>query len=155
MLEIERKFLVDAKAWEIQPKGIPAIISQSYLLNTIEKTIRLRIKDKDAYITIKGPTKGITREEFEYKIPMADAQIMIDTFNLKVLTKKRFEVRMNKTLWEIDVFEGLNAGLILAEVELQTEHQEISLPEWVGKEVSQDARYYNAALSIQPYSQWE
>jgi CYTH domain-containing protein len=146
MLEIERKFLVDAKAWEIQPKGIPAIISQSYLLNTIEKTIRLRIKDKDAYITIKGPTKGITREEFEYKIPMADAQIMIDTFNLKVLTKKRFEVRMNKTLWEIDVFEGALSGLILAEVELQSEDETFEKPPWLGQEVSHLAAYYNANL---------
>jgi CYTH domain-containing protein len=146
MLEIERKFLVDAKAWEIQPKGIPAIISQSYLLNTIEKTIRLRIKDKDAYITIKGPTKGITRAEFEYKIPMADAQIMIDTFNLKVLTKKRFEVRMNKTLWEIDVFEGALSGLILAEVELQSEDETFEKPPWLGQEVSHLAAYYNANL---------
>ncbi|MCH1480585.1 MAG: CYTH domain-containing protein [Crocinitomicaceae bacterium] len=146
MLEIERKFLVDAKAWEIQPKGIPAIISQSYLLNTIEKTIRLRIKDKDAYITIKGPTKGITREEFEYKIPMADAQIMIDTFNLKVLKKKRFEVRMNKTLWEIDVFEGALSGLILAEVELQSEDETFEKPPWLGQEVSHLAAYYNANL---------
>jgi CYTH domain-containing protein len=146
MLEIERKFLVDAKAWEIQPKGIPAIISQSYLLNTIEKTIRLRIKDKDAYVTIKGPTKGITRAEFEYKIPMADAQIMIDTFNLKVLTKKRFEVRMNKTLWEIDVFEGALSGLILAEVELQSEDETFEKPPWLGQEVSHLAAYYNANL---------
>ena len=146
MLEIERKFLVDAKAWELQPKGIPAIISQSYLLNTIEKTIRLRIKDKDAYITIKGPTKGITREEFEYKIPMADAQIMIDTFNLKVLKKKRFEVTMNKTLWEIDVFEGALSGLILAEVELQSEDETFEKPPWLGQEVSHLAAYYNANL---------
>ncbi|MDB4648959.1 CYTH domain-containing protein [Crocinitomicaceae bacterium] len=146
MLEIERKFLVDAKAWEIQPKGIPAIISQSYLLNTIEKTIRLRIKDKDAYVTIKGPTKGITRAEFEYKIPMADAQIMIDTFNLKVLKKKRFEVRMNKTLWEIDVFEGALSGLILAEVELQSEDETFEKPPWLGQEVSHLAAYYNANL---------
>lgn len=146
MLEIERKFLVDAQAWEIQPKGIPAIISQSYLLNTIEKTIRLRIKDKDAYVTIKGPTKGITRAEFEYKIPMADAQIMIDTFNLKVLTKKRFEVRMNKTLWEIDVFEGALSGLILAEVELHSEDETFKKPPWLGQEVSHLAAYYNANL---------
>ena len=146
MLEIERKFLVDAKAWEIQPKGIPAIISQSYLLNTIEKTIRLRIKDKDAYVTIKGPTKGITRAEFEYKIPIADAQIMMDTFNLKVLTKKRFEVRMNKTLWEIDVFEGALSGLILAEVELQSEDETFEKPPWLGQEVSHLAAYYNANL---------
>lgn len=146
MLEIERKFLVDAKAWEMQPKGIPAIISQSYLLNTIEKTIRLRIKDKDAYVTIKGPTKGITRAEFEYKIPMADAQIMMDTFNLKVLTKKRFEVRMNKTLWEIDVFEGALSGLILAEVELQSEDETFEKPPWLGQEVSHLAAYYNANL---------
>jgi len=146
MLEIERKFLVDAKAWELQPKGIPAIISQSYLLNTIEKTIRLRIKDKDAYVTIKGPTKGITRAEFEYKIPIADAQIMIDTFNLKVLKKKRFEVRMNKTLWEIDVFEGALSGLILAEVELQSEDETFEKPPWLGQEVSHLAAYYNANL---------
>lgn len=146
MLEIERKFLVDAKAWEIQPKGIPAIISQSYLLNTIEKTIRLRIKDKDAYLTIKGPTQGITREEFEYKIPMADAQIMIDTFNLKVLKKKRFEVRMNKTLWEIDVFEGALSGLILAEVELHSEDETFEKPPWLGQEVSHLAAYHNANL---------
>ena len=146
MLEIERKFLVDAQAWEIQPKGIPEIISQSYLLNTIEKTIRLRIKDKDAYVTIKGPTKGITRAEFEYKIPMADAQIMMDTFNLKVLTKKRFEVRMNKTLWEIDVFEGALSGLILAEVELQSEDETFEKPPWLGQEVSHLAAYYNANL---------
>lgn len=146
MLEIERKFLVDAKAWEMQPKGIPAIISQSYLLNTIEKTIRLRIRDEDAYVTIKGPTEGITREEFEYKIPMADAQIMIDTFNLKVLKKKRFEVRMNKMLWEIDVFEGALSGLILAEVELQSEDETFEKPPWLGQEVSHLAAYYNANL---------
>jgi adenylate cyclase len=90
MLEIERKFLVDAKAWEMQSKEIPSVIAQSYLLNTKEKTIRLRIKNREAYVTIKGPTKGITRTEFEYKIPIADAEIMIETFKLKVLRKKRF-----------------------------------------------------------------
>ena len=146
MLEIERKFLVDSKAWEMQSKDIPAVIAQSYLLNTKEKTIRLRIKNREAYITIKGPTKGITRDEFEYQIPIADAEIMIETFKLKVLRKKRFEVVINKTLWEIDVFEGSLSGLILAEVELRSEDEAFDKPHWLGKEVSHLASYYNANL---------
>ena len=146
MLEIERKFLVDAKAWEMQSKETPSVIAQSYLLNTKEKTIRLRIKNREAYVTIKGPTKGITRAEFEYKIPIADAEIMIETFKLKVLRKKRFEVVINKTLWEIDVFEGSLSGLILAEVELRSEDEAFDKPHWLGEEVSHLASYYNANL---------
>lgn len=153
-VEIERKFLVIGDAWKNHVSG-QFQLKQGYLQSTPERTVRIRTAEKEAFLTIKGKTTGISRVEYEYAIPFEEGLELIKLSENKPIEKIRHIVVHHGITWEIDVFEGLNAGLILAEVELQTEHQEISLPEWVGKEVSQDARYYNAALSIQPYSQWE
>ena len=153
-LEIERKFLVIGDAWKDHVTD-QFQLKQGYLQLTPERTVRIRTAEKEAFLTIKGKTTGISRVEFEYAIPFKEGLELLKLSENEPIEKIRHIVVHHGITWEIDVFEGLNAGLILAEVELQTEHQEISLPEWVGKEVSQDARYYNAALSIQPYSQWE
>ena len=153
-LEIERKFLVIGDAWKNHVTD-QFQLKQGYLQSTPERTVRIRTAEKEAFLTIKGKTTGISRVEYEYAIPFKEGLELLKLSENEPIEKIRHIVFHHGITWEIDVFEGLNTGLILAEVELQTEHQEISLPEWVGKEVSQDARYYNAALSIQPYSQWE
>lgn len=153
-LEIERKFLVIGDAWKDHITD-QFQLKQGYLQLTPERTVRIRTAEKEAFLTIKGKTTGISRVEYEYAIPFKEGLELLKLSENKLIEKIRHIVVHHGITWEIDVFEGLNAGLILAEVELQTEHQELSLPKWVGKEVSQDARYYNAALSIQPYSQWE
>ena len=153
-LEIERKFLVIGDAWKNHVTD-QFQLKQGYLQSTPERTVRIRTAEKKAFLTIKGKTTGISRVEYEYAIPFKEGLELLKLSENEPIEKIRHIVVHHGITWEVDVFEGLNAGLILAEVELQTEHQEISLPEWVGKEVSQDARYYNAALSIQPYSQWD
>ena len=153
-LEIERKFLVIGDAWKDHVTD-QFQLKQGYLQSTPERTVRIRTAEKKAFLTIKGKTTGISRVEYEYAIPFKEGLELLKLSENEPIEKIRHIVVHHGITWEVDVFEGLNAGLILAEVELQTEHQEISLPEWVGKEVSQDARYYNAALSIQPYSQWD
>jgi CYTH domain-containing protein len=145
-MEIERKFLVDHSLWEQIEKPKPKRIVQAYLVNTPEKTVRVRIKGVKGFLTIKGATKGITRSEFEYEIPLHDAQDLIDQFAEKVIEKERFEIPMGKHLWEVDVFHGKLEGLILAEIELQSEDEEFEIPVWVLEEVSHDPEYFNSKL---------
>lgn len=146
MFEIERKFLVNKKLWKSQVKSGFSELTQGYLYSSKEKTIRIRIKDAQAFITIKGPTKGLKRLEYEYAIPKSEALEMIAGLQLKVLTKKRYYmVHENKT-WEVDVFEKELEGVILAEIELESETEQVVLPEWVGEEVSYNPEYYNANL---------
>jgi adenylate cyclase len=145
-MEIERKFLVDPEKWEKEIKPEPKTIIQAYLLRSPEKTIRVRTKGSKGYITIKGPTKGISREEFEYEIPLEDAHEMIRLFADKVIEKKRFEITIGEHTWEIDVFGGKLNGLILAEIELSDEGEAFKRPEWITEEVSTDPNYFNANL---------
>lgn len=153
--EIERKFLVNKKEWEITPKPQGNIIKQCYMLNQVEKTIRVRIKNNTAYLTIKGKTKGVTRSEFEYEIPLQDAQQLFEMYGDISIEKTRYEIALGKHIWEVDVFEGKNKGLIVAEIELETEDEPFEKPSWIGQEVSHDTRYYNANLIEHPYKSWK
>jgi adenylate cyclase len=144
MKEIERKFLVN------NPTVIEGCqfdqIKQTYLFNEPNKSLRVRIKNEMAFLTIKGNQIGFTRDEFEYKIPKEQALEIIECFDLKVISKKRYYLNFENFLWEIDVFEGKLNGLILAEIELPSEMAEFNVPTWLGKEVTSDPSYLNAEL---------
>src|SRR5574342_385279 len=140
--EIERKFLIKGDSWRT---GAGTLIRQGYLHNEIEGTVRVRTKGGRAYLTIKGNTSGITRLEFEYEIPVEDADRMLDELCIKPLIEKiRYEILVERFKWEIDEFLNENASLVVAEIELEDEGQEFPKPEWLGKEVSDDFRYQNA-----------
>lgn len=145
-MEIERKYLVHHDLWAAVQKPNPKIIKQGYLYKDKEKSVRIRIKDQKGYITIKSTVSVISREEFEYEIPFADAEKMLKLACPKVLSKKRFEIPYLNHLIEVDVFEGKLEGLIVAEIELKDENEEIYLPNWIDKEVSDDKNYLNVHL---------
>jgi CYTH domain-containing protein len=150
--EIERKFLVIGEDWRTD-NGI--FIRQGFLHNEIESTVRVRASGERAYLTIKSAMSGITRTEFEYDIPLEDANQMLDELCQQPLIEKiRRKIQMDGFTWEIDEFLGENAGLVVAEIELEGEHQEFPKPDWLGEEVSDDARYLNANLVKNPYSKW-
>ncbi len=146
MKEIEYKFLVDDKKWSEIEKTSPSLIVQGFITKSKESTVRIRIKNEAAFLTIKGKTVGITRSEFEYEIPVSDAEQMLLEFTEKQIRKKRFIIPFKGHNWEVDVFEGHLSGLILAELEVQSENEKFELPNWVTKNVSEDERYYNAVL---------
>lgn len=146
MKEIERKFLVDRSAWIKQVKTSCVHITQAYLQNSKEQTIRLRLRDDKAYLTVKGPTLGLTRNEYEYEIPFQEAEQMILDFKLKVLKKRRYLIDYASKTWEVDVFEAELKGLIIAEIELESEQETFEKPAWIGEEVSYDSSYFNANL---------
>lgn len=151
--EIERKFLVKGNEWRSQAQGV--FYRQGYLTTNQGLTVRVRIVGENAYLTIKGPTQGYSRAEFEYPIPLSDAQTMLDTLcDRPLIEKTRYQLQHSHLTWEIDEFTGDNTGLIIAEVELTQEDQLIDLPPWLDVEVSHDPRYYNANLVKYPYSQW-
>jgi len=151
--EIERKFLVDLSAW--RPPGPGTLYKQGYLSSRPAATVRVRIAGARAALTVKGPTAGVTRAEFEYAIPVEDAAIMLDTLCERPLIEKHRHVEMHggKT-WEIDVFHGENEGLVVAELELAAEDEPFEKPPWLGAEVSADPRYANASLVSRPWSTW-
>ena len=153
-LEIERKYLVDHKKWNKIDKPDGKLYRQGYLFGDENKTLRVRLTDSDAYLTIKGKTKDATRDEFEYKIPLADAQQLLDTFSERELSKTRYEISHQGKLWEVDVFHDANEGLIVAEIELDDEHEKFELPDWVTEEVTNDPRYYNSNLALLPFKKW-
>ena len=146
MLEIERKFLVKNSIKEALISCQPIHISQSYLVNEKLKSVRIRIADARGFVTIKNAASGITRKEFEYEIPKKEAKEIIETFDLKVLHKKRYQIVYDSKLWEVDVFSGLLKGLVLAEIELKAEDEKIALPQWIDTEVTHDPLYLNANL---------
>ena len=146
MKEIERKFLVKASIQEVIGYLEPKTIRQGYIMDEDGKTVRVRTKGQKAFLTIKGKTEGISRDEFEYEIPVEDAEKLLDNFCRNELNKDRFEFRHGEKKWEIDVFKGRLNGLIIAEIELESEDEAFSLPDWVEKEVSDDPRYYNSNL---------
>lgn len=151
--EIERKYLVKLDAWVPQGEGIH--FKQGYLNSQKERVVRVRIEGTRAKLTIKGITTGVTRSEFEYSIPVEDAALLLDNLCEQPLIDKHRhkEVHSGKT-WEIDVFHGLNEGLVVAEIELASEDEAITLPAWVGPEVSSDPRYFNSNLLKNPYNTW-
>lgn len=144
--EIEYKFLVDKSLWKQQEKATPKQISQCYLHSSKELTTRIRIKNNQAFITIKGATVGVTRSEFEYEIPLQDAREMMEQFGGKTLHKLRYEIQIGDHLWEVDEFQGKLSGLILAEIELSSENETFERPNWITEDVSRDPNYYNAIL---------
>jgi CYTH domain-containing protein len=151
--EIERKFLVKNESWRALADGV--LYRQGYLSVDPERTVRVRTAGERGYVTIKGKTSGISRSEFEYEIPLADATQLLDTLCLQpLIEKRRHRIQHGALLWEVDDFLGVNQGLVVAEVELQDPAQSIDLPEWVGQEVSNDPRYFNANLVARPYSRW-
>jgi adenylate cyclase len=153
-VEIERKFLVDHGKWGQlnKPKGM--LIRQGYMLKEDAKTIRIRVKDDLSYITIKGKTQGISRSEYEYAIPLNDGNELLAAFCDAVVDKTRYNINFAGKLWEVDVFEGDNAGLIVAEIELDDEVETFDRPEWIANEVTDDVRYFNSNLSVNPYKNW-
>lgn len=154
-MEIERKYLVDTQVWESLPKPKPIKIVQGYLTTNPEKTIRVRIKGEKAFMTIKGQVQGIAREEVEFEIPIGKANELLQKFCDAVIEKNRYLIDIKGKTWEVDVFEGNNKGLVLAEIELQTEDERATLPDWVTQDVTHDFRYYNSYLSENPYTNWK
>jgi adenylate cyclase len=153
-IEIERKFLVDHEKWNKLSKPEGTHFRQGYLLNKDNKTIRIRTTDKQGFITFKGATEGISRKEFEYKIPTEDGTELLDIFAKSEIEKIRFRIEFEGKLWEVDQFLGDNEGLIMAEIELQSETETFKQPDWIAKEVTDDERYYNSYLSIHPFKRW-
>jgi CYTH domain-containing protein len=145
-MEIERKFLVDKAEWEKVEKPNSKKIVQAYLLNSPEKTVRARIKGAKGFLTIKGATVGISRTEFEYEIPLEEAEEMIRLFADKTISKDRYEITVGNHLWEIDEFHGNLEGLVLAEIELSDENEAFEQPIWATTDVSTDINYYNSKL---------
>ena len=150
--EIERKFLLKNDNWRRNAKG--TFYKQGYLSTQKERTARVRVSGQQAYLTIKGPSHGASRLEFEYKIPVNDALEILQLCEKPIIEKTRYIVQYKKLKWEIDEFEGENKGLILAEIELTHEDQKIELPEWIGDEVTGNPAYYNASLIKKPFSKW-
>ncbi len=151
--EIERKFLVDRALWT--PQGTGEHLVQGYLSSHAERVVRVRIAGDSAKLTIKGVTTGITRTELEYDVPLPDARLMLDTLcERPLIDKHRHTETVAGRTWEIDIFHGDNDGLVLAEIELESESDFFEVPAWAGPEVSSDARYYNANLLKAPFKSW-
>lgn len=151
--EIERKFLVKNDAWKAGARG--TVYRQGYLSSVKERVVRVRTIEDKGFLTIKGLTKGVSRSEFEYEISAGDANAMLDHICEKPLIEKtRYRVPVGGLVFEVDEFFGENAGLVVAEVELQDEKQGIDLPDWIGAEVSGDPRYFNSNLIKHPFTKW-
>lgn len=152
--EIERKFLVRDDSWRAEADaGI--VMRQGYLIGAEKASVRVRVSGEHAYLNIKSATLGVQRQEYEYEIPLSDAEEILDTLCQRPLIEKtRYHVRHGGHTWEIDVFEGDNAGLVVAEIELGAEDEPFERPPWLGEEVSHDKRYYNVCLVKHPYKEW-
>ena len=151
-LEIERKFLVTNDSWR-SAKGV--FFRQGYLNRDANRNVRVRIAEDKAYLTIKGASQGAVRVEYEYEIPTSDAAAMLNNLcERPLIEKRRHTVEFKGHVWEVDEFFGENKGLIIAEVELAREDEELIKPSWIGEEVTDQAKYYNANLARHPYCQW-
>ena len=151
--EIERKFLVCGKEWKSRAKG--RRIRQGYLSIDPARNVRVRLAGDQAWLTIKGVTTGVSRAEYEYAIPADDAHALLATLCLQpLIDKTRYTLSEGQQCWEIDEFHGANDGLVIAEIELEHENQDFARPDWLGTEVSDDPRYYNANLLRHPFKDW-
>lgn len=147
--EIERKFLVAGDKWKKHTLVKKVPIEQGYIKTADSTAVRIRLTDTQAFLTIKGEHKGLTRKEFEYELPFADGEQLIKMCEKPTVKKTRHYVVDNfNQLWEIDIFRGTNRGLVLAEIELESEKQPVTIPDWIGREVSTDERYRNTALAF-------
>jgi CYTH domain-containing protein len=149
--EIERKFLVTGSEWR-QAKG--SHVRQGYLNRDKERTVRVRLAGEKAFLTIKGLSDGASRDEFEYEIPVTQAEQLLSLCDGPILHKVRHVVEYSGLIWEVDEFLGENEGLVVAEVELEREDQPFQRPSWLGQEVTDDPRYFNSNLCTNPYSKW-
>ena len=152
-VEIERKFLVKNQDWEklIVEKHS---IQQGYLNTDKSCNVRVRIMNTMAFLTIKGKRVNTVRPEFEYEIPLNDAESILKLSKNSIIKKTRYTVNHKGQIWEIDQFEGDNQGLVIAEIELKQKDEAISLPNWIGTEISNDDRFYNLSLSVNPFKNW-
>lgn len=152
--EIERKFLLKDSSWkELVDEGTQ--YTQGYLVGSKHASVRVRIQGKRAFLNIKSATIDITRQEFEYEIPLDEATEMLETLCEKPLIDKvRYLIKNENHVWEIDVFSGDNNGLIVAEIELKDKNENFTKPDWLGEEVSDDERYYNVCLVKHPFKDW-
>jgi adenylate cyclase len=153
-IEIERKFLVNKEKWNQVIKEEKALFRQGYIVSDPAKTIRVRRTEEVGYLTIKGPAVGLSRPEYEYSIPKEDAQQLLDSFCNSEVSKIRYFIAHNNKLWEVDEFLGQNEGLIVAEIELASEDESFSIPDWIDKEVTDEKKYSNSNLAINPYRNW-
>jgi adenylate cyclase len=151
--EIERKFLLKSDGWRSMVHASRAI-RQGYLCGNSRASVRVRIDGDQANLNIKSATIGVERHEFEYPIPLEHAEVLLSELAGELIDKTRHELRHEGHLWEIDEFAGDNAGLIVAEIELDDASESFARPDWLGEEVSGDARYYNTELARNPYSRW-
>ncbi len=152
-LEIEKKFLVKDNSWKALAEGV--LYQQGYLSTEKERTVRVRVIGEQGYLTIKGKSIGATRLEFEYEIPVIDAQEMLTKLcGNSVLEKYRYKIPFDGMIWEVDEFLGKNKGLIVAEVEMENEEQIFKLPSWIGEEVTHKTEYFNSRLTQKPFSEW-
>lgn len=153
-LEIERKFLLVDETWRGAVER-STNLTQGYLVNDAVRSVRIRVSDDRAWLTVKSANGGLSRMEFEYAIPIDEATSILNTLcDGSVIRKTRFEVHHNGHLWEIDEFQGDNAGLVMAEIELRSEEEVFQRPSWAGEEVTGDRRYMNASLVENPWSSW-
>ena len=151
--EIERKFLVKNDAWRRDASGM--FYKQGYICGETDRVVRVRRIGDQAYLTVKKLVSQLQRLEFEYEIPLADAEEMLQTCcSGAIIEKTRYKVEFAGNIWEIDAFAGENRGLVVAEIELRSESQKFEKPGWIGKEVSDDARYFNANLVRHPFCKW-
>ena len=155
MIEIERKFLVLSDDF-INESFSQKRIVQGYLSSTPERTVRVRIKGDKGYLTIKGKSSanGTTRLEWEREISLMDAETLLNICESGIIDKVRYEVKVGHHIYEVDIFSGENDGLVMAEIELESESETFEKPKWLGEEVTNDERYYNAYLSKNPFTGW-
>ncbi len=155
MLEIERKFLILSDAYKSEAFKQTRIV-QGFLNTNKERTVRVRIKGEKAFITVKGISnpEGTTRMEWEKEIPKEDAETLLAICEPNLIEKIRYEIKSGNHIFEVDEFFGENEGLVVAEIELSSENEKFTKPDWLGKEVTGDVRYYNSQLSILPYRNW-
>jgi CYTH domain-containing protein len=153
-VEIERKFLVDHNKWELLDKPDGNYLRQGYVVNDVNKVVRVRVTNQQAFITIKGAASGITRSEYEYGIPVKDGVELLDQFAAVCIEKTRYVIIFEGKAWEVDVFLGDNDGLIVAEIELGYEEEQFKLPYWIAGEVTGQEKYYNSNLSVHPFNRW-
>ncbi len=151
--EIERKFLLRNDLWRKNAQGI--LLRQGYILSDPRRTVRIRICNNSGFITIKGLAKGIERPEFEYEIPLEDADFLLSHIcETPILEKIRYKIEYDGFIWEVDEFLGENSGLFVAEIELASDDQVFPKPPWIGKEVTGSKRYFNSSLVKNPYNKW-
>jgi len=149
--EIERKFLVQGTQWRNEAG---TRIKQGYLNRDKARTVRVRVRGDQAFLTVKGLTQGASRAEFEYEIPLADAEELLKLSDGPLIEKTRYVVVHDGSKWEVDEFQGDNSDLVVAEIELQSKDEQFSRPPWLGREVTDDNRYYNSSLASHPYRDW-